>query len=59
MNNLNTSEYKEANILGSIVKIRPRKRQGPNPLIELVKKFQDELRKFQELQEQSLKSSQE
>jgi len=58
MNNLHTSEYKEANILGSIVKIRPRRRQGPNPLIEGVKKFQDELRKFQEQQQQSLKISQ-
>lgn len=58
MSSINTSEYKEANILGSIVKIRPRRRQGANPLLEGVKKFQEELKKFQEQQQQSLKISQ-
>lgn len=58
MSSIVTSEYKDANILGSIVKIRPRRRQGPNPLIEGVRKFQEELQKRLEQQGQSLQKTQ-
>jgi len=58
MNSIKTSEYKEVNILGATVKIRPKRRQGPNPLLEGVRKFQEELQKRQEQQDQLIKKCQ-